>query len=109
MAPPGVEIADAPHPILAGAEARYAGQPVALVLAASRALAEDAAELVEVDYEPAMPPAASRCCASSARRRRRRRVRRRRARDPRAARDPAHRRRADGDARRAGGAAAATG
>jgi carbon-monoxide dehydrogenase large subunit len=54
-APPGVEIADAAHPILAGAEARYAGQPVALVLAASRALAEDAAELVEVDYEPLDP------------------------------------------------------
>jgi aerobic carbon-monoxide dehydrogenase large subunit len=56
-APPGVEIADAPHPILAGAEARYAGQPVALVLAASRALAEDAAELVEVDFEPFDAPA----------------------------------------------------
>ncbi len=55
QAPPGVEIADAPHPILAGEEARYAGQPVALVLAASRALAEDAAALVEVDYAPLEP------------------------------------------------------
>ena len=44
--------ADAPHPLLAGDEARYAGQPVALVVAASRALAEDAAELVDVEYEP---------------------------------------------------------
>ena len=44
--------ADAAHPLLAGDEARYAGQAVALVLATSRALAEDAAELVEVDYEP---------------------------------------------------------
>jgi aerobic carbon-monoxide dehydrogenase large subunit len=51
-APPGVTHADAPHPLLAGDEARYAGQPVALVVAASRALAEDAAELVEVEYEP---------------------------------------------------------
>jgi carbon-monoxide dehydrogenase large subunit len=43
------------HPVLAGNEVRYAGQPVAAVLAESRALAEDAAELVEVDYEPLEP------------------------------------------------------
>jgi carbon-monoxide dehydrogenase large subunit len=43
------------HPVLARNEVRYAGQPVAAVLAASRALAEDAAELVEVDYEPLEP------------------------------------------------------
>jgi carbon-monoxide dehydrogenase large subunit len=43
------------HPVLAAAEVRYAGQPVAAVLAESRALAEDAAELVEVDYEPLEP------------------------------------------------------
>ena len=48
----GVELADEPHPLLARDEVRYAGQPVAVVLAESRALAEDAAELVEVDYEP---------------------------------------------------------
>ncbi|HWV88333.1 MAG TPA: xanthine dehydrogenase family protein molybdopterin-binding subunit [Capillimicrobium sp.] len=53
QAPAGAEVAgDAGHPVLAGAEARYAGQPVALVVAESRALAEDAAELVDVDYEP---------------------------------------------------------
>jgi carbon-monoxide dehydrogenase large subunit len=46
------EIAPEPHPILAGAEARYVGQPVAAVVADSRALAEDGAELVEVEYEP---------------------------------------------------------
>jgi carbon-monoxide dehydrogenase large subunit len=50
-APPGVELADAPHPLLAGGEVRYAGQAVAAVVAETRALAEDAAELVEVDYE----------------------------------------------------------
>ena len=33
-------------------EARYQGDPVAVVVAESRALAKDAAELVEVDYEP---------------------------------------------------------
>jgi aerobic carbon-monoxide dehydrogenase large subunit len=43
------------HPVLARNEVRYAGQPVAAVLAESRALAEDAAELVEVDYEPLEP------------------------------------------------------
>jgi carbon-monoxide dehydrogenase large subunit len=42
----------ASHPILAETEVRYAGQPVALVVAESRAEAEDAAELVEVEYEP---------------------------------------------------------
>jgi carbon-monoxide dehydrogenase large subunit len=55
QSPPGVEHLDAPHPLLAGDEARYAGQAVALVLAPSRALAEDAAERVEVDYEPLDP------------------------------------------------------
>jgi aerobic carbon-monoxide dehydrogenase large subunit len=48
----GVEIADEGHPVLARDEVRYAGQPVAAVLADSRALAEDATELIEVDYEP---------------------------------------------------------
>ena len=51
-APPGVELADEPHPILGADEVRYVGQPVAAVIATSRALAADAAELVEVDYEP---------------------------------------------------------
>ncbi len=39
------------HP-LAADEARYQGDGVAVVVAESRALAKDAAELVEVDYEP---------------------------------------------------------
>jgi aerobic carbon-monoxide dehydrogenase large subunit len=43
------------HPVLARDEVRYAGQAVAAVLAESRALAEDAAELIEVDYEPLEP------------------------------------------------------
>ena len=47
----GAQLADEPHPILASSEVRYVGQPVALVIAESRALAEDAAELVEVEYE----------------------------------------------------------
>ena len=43
---------ETPRPPLADGEARFAGDPVALVVAESRALAEDAAELVDVDYEP---------------------------------------------------------
>jgi carbon-monoxide dehydrogenase large subunit len=52
LVPPGVEVADAAHPILAAGEVRYVGQPVAAVVAGSRAEAEDALERVEVDYEP---------------------------------------------------------
>ena len=51
-APEGAEVADEPHPILAAEEVRYAGQPIAAVVAESRAQAVDAAELVEVEYEP---------------------------------------------------------
>ena len=40
------------HYPLAVDEVRYQGDGVAVVIAASRALASDAAELVEVDYEP---------------------------------------------------------
>jgi carbon-monoxide dehydrogenase large subunit len=48
----GNQVPDTPRPPLADGEARFAGDPVALVVADSRYLAEDAAELVEVDYEP---------------------------------------------------------
>jgi carbon-monoxide dehydrogenase large subunit len=41
-----------PHYPLAADEARYQGDPVAVVVAESRALAKDAAELVDVEYEP---------------------------------------------------------
>jgi carbon-monoxide dehydrogenase large subunit len=40
------------HRPVARDEARYVGDAVAVVVAESRALAKDAAELVEVDYEP---------------------------------------------------------
>ena len=61
----GRELAGATQPLLAGLDtpkvprrplavdvARYAGEWVAAVVADTRALAEDAAELVRVDYEP---------------------------------------------------------
>jgi aerobic carbon-monoxide dehydrogenase large subunit len=38
--------------VMATNRVRYVGQPVALVLATNRYLAEDAAPLVEIDYEP---------------------------------------------------------
>jgi carbon-monoxide dehydrogenase large subunit len=57
--PPGAledgVVAHAGHPVLARGRVRYVGEPVALVLAESRAEAEDAAELVEVEYEPLEP------------------------------------------------------
>lgn len=46
---------DTPRPPLASDAARFVGDPVALVVATSRAVAEDASELVAVDYEP-LPP-----------------------------------------------------
>ena len=43
---------ETPRPPLAEDEVRFVGDPVALVVAESLYLAEDAAELVDVDYEP---------------------------------------------------------
>jgi aerobic carbon-monoxide dehydrogenase large subunit len=48
----GAQVPDTPRPPLAEGETRFAGDPVALVIADSRYLAEDAADLVAVDYEP---------------------------------------------------------
>jgi carbon-monoxide dehydrogenase large subunit len=43
---------ETPRPPLADTEVRFVGDVVALVVAANRYIAEDAAELVSVDYEP---------------------------------------------------------
>ncbi|KPK05983.1 MAG: aldehyde oxidase [Betaproteobacteria bacterium SG8_39] len=48
----GVDAPEVKRWALANGVARYAGEWVAAVVADSRALAEDAAELVEVEYEP---------------------------------------------------------
>src|SRR5436305_5457129 len=40
------------RPVLASDRARFIGEPVAVVVAETRALAVDASELVDVDYEP---------------------------------------------------------
>lgn len=48
----GEPFAFAPQPLLATGKVRFVGEPVALVVAETRAQALDAAELIEVDYEP---------------------------------------------------------
>ncbi len=49
----GVDLPE--HSVLAEARVCYVGQPVAMVVAESRALAEDAAEQIEVTYEALAP------------------------------------------------------
>ena len=51
----GKDVPDTPRPPLAVGEVRFVGDPVALVVADNRYLAEDAADLVVVDYDP-LPP-----------------------------------------------------
>ncbi|BAV43342.1 xanthine dehydrogenase family protein molybdopterin-binding subunit [Mycobacterium ulcerans] len=48
----GRDVADTPRPPLAERDAKFVGDPVALVVAESRYVAEDAIELVDIDYEP---------------------------------------------------------
>jgi 2-furoyl-CoA dehydrogenase large subunit len=52
--PAGVD-SPVPHYAAAHETTRYAGEPVAVVVARDRYLAEDACELVEVEYEPLEP------------------------------------------------------
>lgn len=48
----GSPMAEPKHPVLAEGMARHVGDPVAMVIAATRRQARDAAELVAVDYDP---------------------------------------------------------
>ena len=48
----GQPMKEPPHPPLAQGEARYVGDHVAVVIAETQTAARDAAELVQVDYEP---------------------------------------------------------
>jgi carbon-monoxide dehydrogenase large subunit len=48
----GQPMKEPPHPPLAQGKARYVGDHVAVVIADSQSAARDAAELVQVDYEP---------------------------------------------------------
>ena len=61
----GRDVPDTPRPPLAEDEVRFVGDPVALVVATDRYLAEDAAELVFVDYDP-LPPVADYAAARDA-------------------------------------------
>lgn len=47
----GKDVPDTPRPPLAEGEVKFVGDPVAIVVAESRRVAEDAVDLVEVDYE----------------------------------------------------------
>ncbi len=49
---PNAELKTPPHPAIAVDRVRYVGDAVAVVLADDRYLAQDAAELVRVEYEP---------------------------------------------------------
>ncbi|GAA3389128.1 xanthine dehydrogenase family protein molybdopterin-binding subunit [Cryptosporangium minutisporangium] len=51
----GKHVPDTPRPPLASDEVRFVGDPVALIVAVDRYVAEDAAERVFVDYDP-LPP-----------------------------------------------------
>ena len=52
----GMEQTTAPdHPVLAGERVCYVGQPVAIAVAETRALAKDALDLIRVQYEPIAP------------------------------------------------------
>src|SRR5215472_11720994 len=51
------------QPVIAEGKVRYVGEPIAVVLADSTALAEDALDLISVDIE-ALPPVADRSVAA---------------------------------------------
>ena len=61
----GPQSPETPRPPLAEDEVRFVGDPVALVVAESRYVAEDAVDLVVVDYEP-LPPVVDYVTAGSA-------------------------------------------
>ena len=48
----GKDVPDTPRPPLADGEARFVGDPVALVVGVDGYVAEDAVDLVDVDFEP---------------------------------------------------------
>src|SRR5918997_6505838 len=49
---PNCNLVVPPHPLLAYDKVRYVGDGVAMVVAESRAMARDAIDLIDVDYEP---------------------------------------------------------
>src|SRR5262249_9434340 len=53
-----------PYSVLADGKVRYVGEAVALVIAETLAIAKDASELIEIDYEP-LPPAVHTACVTA--------------------------------------------
>jgi carbon-monoxide dehydrogenase large subunit len=51
----GAALVEPPRPALAGERVMHVGEPLALIVAASAALAQDAAERINVDYEELQP------------------------------------------------------
>src|SRR6185295_9828380 len=51
-ATPLLDMVNVPERPLADGDVRFVGDPIAVVVAESRALAEDAAELIEIDIDP---------------------------------------------------------
>jgi|BEDMetMinimDraft_2_1075160.scaffolds.fasta_scaffold01283_3 carbon-monoxide dehydrogenase large subunit len=47
----GTPMAEPPHPVLALGKVRHIGDPIAVVIAESKAAAKDAAELIAIDFE----------------------------------------------------------
>jgi carbon-monoxide dehydrogenase large subunit len=62
----GSSIFIAPHPVLATDAARFVGEPVAMVIAETAAVAVDGAERVVVDYQPLPSVTATRGAAEAA-------------------------------------------
>ena len=48
----GSPMAEPPHPVLAQGKVRHVGDPVAVVIAETRAQAKDASELIAIEYKP---------------------------------------------------------
>lgn len=72
--PPGSDLKQPKRDVLANGTVRHVGEPVAIVIASDRFAARDAADLVEIDYDPlpcvvdaekALEPGAPRRCTSS--------------------------------------------
>jgi carbon-monoxide dehydrogenase large subunit len=51
----GPDAGGPPERILADGDVRYVGEPIAIIVAESRAIAEDAAELIELDFDTSTP------------------------------------------------------
>ena len=63
--PDGYEVFLTDHPLMHADRVRYLGEPVAMVVAEAKAAAADAAEFIEIDYEPLPAVTDARAAATS--------------------------------------------